>query len=146
MRPAVVSALLCCALAGVYPARLQAAPQEQGATTSLGRIKQLLDKPAAPLKPSGKLELRPTFRSGVEKHPFVPTLEEHLHNTFELTDFQRKYADYAANRGFDLGIIFRAIDKALDERRTRTVREQIRRELLDLEAARRTQNPGTREP
>ena len=143
IRSAAISALLCGALAGVYPAApLQAAPQDQSAdASSLARLKQRLDKPAAPLNPSGKLELRPTFRSSVEKNPFVPTLEEHLRKTFELTDFQRKYAAYtAANGGFDLSLLFRPIDKALEERRIRNIRAQIRRELADIDAARAAQN------
>jgi hypothetical protein len=125
------------------PAVLQAAPQEQSGASgaSLDRIKELLDKPPASLKPSGELRLRPTFRSGVIKNPFVPTLEEHLHKTFELTDFQRKYAEYASRYGgFDLGLLFKHVEKALDERRIRNIRTQIRRELAELEAARAAQN------
>jgi hypothetical protein len=135
-------ALLCCGTAAVSPSPVHAAPQEQSGEsgTSLSRIKKGLERPAAPLKPSGELRLRPTFRSEVVKNPFVPTLEEHLHKTFDLTDFQRKYADYAANRGFDLGFVFRAIDKALEERRTSNIRTQIRRELAELEAARKAAN------
>ena len=139
MRSAVIFALLCCGTAAVSPGALQAAPQEQPGEsgTSLSRIKKGLDRPPAPLKPSGELQLRPTFRSEVIKHPFVPTLEEHLHKTFDLTDFQRKYADYAAGAGgFDLGFIFRKIDQALEERRISNIRTQIRRELAELEAAR----------
>jgi hypothetical protein len=125
------------------PRALQASPQDQsdGSGASLSRIKQRLEKPPAPLKPSGELRLPPTFRSEVVKRPFVPTLEEHLHKTFDLTDFQRKYADYAAGAGgFDLGFIFRKIDKALEERRISNVRTQIRRELAELEAARKAAN------
>lgn len=136
--------MLCFGLAAVCPhAVLQAAPQEQSgdAGSSVDRIKQLLDKPPAPLKPSGELRLRPTFRSEVVKNPFVPTLEEHLHKTFELTDFQRKYAEYASRYGgFDLGLLFKPIEKALEERRIRNIRTQIRRELADLEAARKAEN------
>ena len=92
MRSAVIFALLCCGTAAMSPRALQAAPQEQPGEsgTSLSRIKKGLDRPPAPLKPSGELQLRPTFRSEVIKHPFVPTLEEHLHKTFDLTDFQRQ--------------------------------------------------------
>ena len=125
------------------PRDVQAAPQDQsdGSGTSLSRIKQRLEKPPAPLKPSGELRLPPTFRSEVVKHPFVPTLEEHLRKTFELTDFQRKYAEYASRYGgFDLGLIFKPIEQALDERRIRNIRTEIRRELAELEAARKAQN------
>ena len=130
-------------MAAVSPRAVHAAPQDQSNDpgTSLSRIRKGLDRPATSLKPSGDLQLRPTFRSEVVKHPFVPTLEEHLHKTFDLTDFQRKYADYAAGAGgFDLGFIFRRIDKALEERRISNVRTQIRRELAELEAARKAAN------
>ena len=139
MRTAAIFVLLCCGMAAVSPCAVEAAPQEQSGETgtSLDRIKQKLDRAPAPLKPSGELRLRPTFRSEVVKNPFVPTLEEHLHKTFDLTDFQRKYAAYAAGAGgIDLGFIFRKIEKALDERRISNIRTQIRRELADLEAAR----------
>jgi hypothetical protein len=138
--PAAAALLLCCAAAaGPLHTELQAAPQEQTGD-SLNRIKQGLDRPAVSLKPSGELQLRPTFKSEVTKHPFVPTLEEHLHKTFELTDFQRKYAEYAARCcGVDLAALVRQIDGALDERRTRNIRAQIARELAELERARAAQ-------
>ena len=125
------------------PHALQASPQDQSADSpsSLSRIKQRLEKPPAPLKPSGELRLRPTFRSEVIKHPFVPTLEEHLRKTFELTDFQRKYAEYMSRYGgFDFGVILKPIEQALEERRIRNIRTQIRQELAELEAARKAQN------
>ncbi|MDQ3213620.1 MAG: hypothetical protein M3Q85_13150 [Acidobacteriota bacterium] len=37
----------------------------------------------------------------------------------------------------DLGLIFNAVDKALKERQIRKTREQIWRELAELEAARK---------
>ena len=65
----------------------------------------------------------------------MPTLDEDLHKTFDLTDFQRQYAEYASRSGLDLGVIFRKIDKALEERQIRRTREQIARELAELKAA-----------
>jgi hypothetical protein len=129
--------LLCCAASGFgSPAALRAAPQEPaaGAPSSLSRIKQRLTKPsAAPLAPKEPVRLRPTFRARVTERPWVPTLEEHLRDTFELTDFQRQYAAYAARCcGLDLGALVRAADKALDERRERKARAQVARELAEV--------------
>jgi hypothetical protein len=118
---------------------IHAAPQEAADPTapSLTRIKQRLSHaPATPLKPSAPVQLRPVFRTRNADRPFVPTLEEHLRKTFDLTDFQRQYASYAAACcGVDLGALFRNVDRALDERRERKVREQVARELAFVEAA-----------
>ena len=65
------------------------------------------------------------------------TLEEDLRKTFALTDFQRQYAEYAARAGgIDLGVVLRPIEKAMDEHRVRKIREQIARELAELQASR----------
>ena len=65
-------------------------------------------------------------------------IREHLRKTFELTDFQRQYAEYAGRCcGLDVGLLFKPIAKALEERRLRKVREQIARELRALEPPRR---------
>jgi hypothetical protein len=132
--------LLCCAALAVWgPAAAHAAPQDPGGTAqSLDRIKDRLDKPAARrLTPSQPVQLRPVFRTRNTDRPFVPTLEEHLRETFELTDFQRQYAAYAARCcGLDIGALVRSVDHALAERRERKVREEIEREIAFIEAAR----------
>lgn len=140
LRFAAVSALLCCALAVVcLPVHLHAAPQEPSgdAGASLTRIRKGLSRPTGTrLQPSEAAQLRPTFRSETLAHPFVPTLEEDLRKTFALTDFQRQYAEYAARAGgIDLGVLLRPIEKAMDERRVRKAREQVARDLAELQAA-----------
>lgn len=142
MRQPVFWAMVCAVVVGVcLPARLQAFTQDADdpAAPSLSRLKQRLDRPAAkPLKPSRPVQLRPTFRSRATERPWVPTLEEHLHKTFELTDFQRQYAKYAASCcGIDLGALFGSIERALDERRLRKVSADVARELAEVEAAAR---------
>ena len=137
---AASSALVCSALLAVCtPASLFASPQDQvdGTAPSLTRLKERLDKPSAkPLRPSAPVQLRPVFRTRVTNRPFVPTLEEHLRQTFELTDFQRQYAAYAAGCcGIDLGALFRGIDRALDERRALKVSAAVARDLAEVEAA-----------
>jgi hypothetical protein len=132
------AAMVVCA-----PAIADAMPQEgsSGAAPSLSRLKRRLDAPLPPrLTPSTPVQLRPRFRTRVIDRPFVPTLEEHLRETFALTDFQRQYAVYAARCcGLDLGGLVKSIDRALDERRDRQIREQIASELALLEAARAKQ-------
>ena len=133
--------LLYCALLAVDPrVTLHAWPQEPPGvlSASVDRIKERLDSSRArPLTPAVPLQLTPTFKSTTDRHPFVLTLEEDLRKTFALTDFQRQYAEYSSRCcGLDLGAVFKHIDSALDERRVRKTREQIARELADLEAAR----------
>jgi hypothetical protein len=132
--------LLCCALAAIcLPAPVQAAPQEPSgdAGASLSRIKKGLSRPSGTrLQPSEPVQLRPTFRSETLAHPFVPTLDEDLRKTFALTDFQRRYADYAARAGgIDLGVLLRPIEKAIYEHRVSKAREQVARELAELQAS-----------
>ena len=137
----VASMLLWCAAIAVSTGTaLRAEPQERadGTVPSLTRLKDRLEKPPAPrLAPKEPVALRPTFRTRVIDRPFVPTLDEHLRETFALTDFQRQYARYAAMCcGVDLGALFRGIDHAMTERRERKVREHVSRELAEVEAAR----------
>ncbi|HET7694147.1 MAG TPA: hypothetical protein VFK57_00415 [Vicinamibacterales bacterium] len=133
--------VLCCAAIAVYgQTGLGAAPQDPGdpPAPSLSRIKQRLNKPAATrLAPKEPVQLRPTFRTHVTGRPWVPTLEEHLRETFTLTDFQRQYAAYAGRCcGLDLGALVGTIDRALAERRERKIREEVARELAFVEASR----------
>ena len=129
------------------PVALRAAPQEpEGASpTSLEQIKERLAKPPAPpLKPSVPVQLRPTFKTRVDQRAFVPTLEEDLRKTFTLTIFQRQSAEWSSKCcGLDIGRLLRSLEKALDERKIRKTREQIARELAELERARRAAAAAT---
>src|SRR6476620_3109249 len=114
--------LLDCALLAVdQRVTLHASPQEPPGvlSTSVDRIKERLDNSRArPLTPAVPVELRPTFKSNTDRHPFVLTLEEDLRQTFPRTDVQRQYAEYSSRCcGLDLGAVFKQIDRALDERR-----------------------------
>lgn len=106
--------------------------------TSLEQIRDRLQKPPEPrLMPSEPAQLWPTFKSEVERHPWVPTLEQELHKQFDLNAFQRQSAEWRSKCcGINLGQVYNAIGKALDERRVTTIRAQIRRELAELEASR----------
>jgi len=134
-------ALLCCAWVALSHAPVgNAAPQDQGpaAPTSLEKVKEGVETPiVTPLTPSVPVRLHPVFKSGVEKHPFVLTLDEDLHKTFDLTDLQRQSAAWSAQCcGIGLGGVFSAIKKSQLESQRRKAREQVLRELADLEAAR----------
>ena len=65
-----------------------------------------------------------------------PTLEEHLRKEFTLTLLQRQSAEWASKCcGYDIGQLVKIVDKALQARKLRKTREQIARELAELEAA-----------
>ncbi len=69
----------------------------------------------------------------------TPPMREWAARGFQsLNDLQRQSAEWSSRCcGFDLGLIFNAVDKALKERQIRKTREQIWRELAELEAARK---------
>jgi hypothetical protein len=133
----VAAALLASALI-VSPARLAAAPQDPGADpVSLERIRETLEKaPTSRLAPAEPPRLRPTFRARVDQRSWVPTLEEHLHEKFDLTPMQRQSANWAAQCcGLKLGQVLKLAEDALRARKIRKTREQIARELAEIEAA-----------
>jgi hypothetical protein len=131
----VLRALGCIAALGVMTASAAAQGAEPGAATALDRVKTRLDQPARRLVPSGPIELRPVFKSRVERHPFVLTLDEDLHKTFDLNELQRQSAAWSAQCcGLSLSALFNSMEKALDERRLRKIREQVARELAFVEA------------
>ena len=119
---------------------LVAAPQQPAAAppVSLERIKEELARKGQGLKLDVPIPPpRPTFKSRVDQRAFVLTLEEALHRDFDITnEIQRQNANWAAKCcGFDIGLIFNAIDKKLKERKIRKTREQIAQELAFIEAA-----------
>lgn len=119
---------------------VHASPQDPagGAPTSLTRVKEQLNTPIArPLAPSGPVRLRPVFKSAVDKHPFVLTLDQDLHKTFDLNQLQRQSAAWASQCcGLDLVRLIKAVRQANDERLVSKTRAQIARELAELQAAR----------
>jgi hypothetical protein len=109
--------------------------------TSIERIKDRLDKgPRQSLKLDVPIPpARPTFKARVDQKVFVQTLEEALHREFDLNDLQRQSAEWSAKCcGYNVGALLNAIDKALEQRKIHKTREQIARELAELEAAART--------
>ena len=125
------------------PAILAAAPQEPAATlpVSLDRIREDLGTVSpSRLTPATPPQLRPTFRSRIQQKSWVPTLEEHLHEQFDLTPMQRQSAEWAAKCcGLNIGQFVKMAEDALRARKIRKTREQIAQELAFIEAAAKKQ-------
>lgn len=138
----ILCAVLSAATLVAWPTTLGAASQEPAGSlpVSLERIRENIEKPPPPrLKPAAPVHLPPTFKSRVDQRTWVPTLQQHLHKTFDLTPMQRQSADWAARCcGYNLGALVKGADDLLRARKIRKTREQIARELAELEAARRT--------
>lgn len=124
------------------PARLGAAPQQPDGVlpVSLERIRGELEKaPPRRLEPEVPVQLPvATFKTRVDQRVFVPTLEEHLRKEFALTVLQRQSAEWASKCcGYDLGQLVKIVNEARRDHKIRKTREQIARELAELEAARK---------
>lgn len=135
----LLTALVMCSAAPATAAQ----PRPRGAQpldrSDLDHIKQALAKaPPLRLSPKEPVPLRVTFRSHADARVFVPTLEDVLHKQFDLNDLQRQSAQWAAQCcGLNVGQIVKVVDDAIRERKVRKTREQIARELAEIEAAAR---------
>jgi hypothetical protein len=127
---------LSCALLAVLGASGPLCASPQG--LDLERIKARLAQPAGPkLAPSEPMVLRPVFKSSVERHPWVPTLEEELHKALDLNALQRQSAEWASRCcGVRWGEVIDAVAKARHDLQERRARAEVQRELAELERAR----------
>lgn len=138
LRATLLAGVCVLALVVGLSATLGAAPQQPagGLPVSLERIRDELEK-----TPGLKLDIPmpvpvPTFKTRVDQRVFVLTLEEALHKEFDLNDLQRQSAEWASKCcGYNLGQLVKIVDEALQRRTIRKTREQIARELAELEAA-----------
>jgi hypothetical protein len=134
---------ICCLLALVVgrSETLGAAPQEPASVppVSLERIREKLEKTPAPRRLDLQLQLPvATFKTSVNQRVYVLSLEEQLRKEFALTLLQRQSQDWASRCcGFSFNQLTNRVEKALRDRRIRKIREQIARELAQLEAARK---------
>jgi len=81
----------------------------------------------------------PRFRTRVDQTVYVLTLDEWLDKEFNLLGIQRQSADWASKCcGIGLDPLFKSVENALQRRKERKIREQIARELAELETARKT--------
>jgi hypothetical protein len=120
----------------VSAARAPAAGQQQETPpVSLDRIREAVAR-----TPVLKLDPRlptPTFRTTTEGRTLMLPFQEYLRQQLELTPLQRQSQEWASRCcGIDVGRLFNGIGKALERRKTRRVREQIDRELAELDAER----------
>ena len=117
-----------------------AAAQQPAATdlpVSLEHIREGLEKPPEGLLAFPPPVPLPLFRTKVEEKRFMLSFEEQLHKDLEPTLLQKQSREWASQCcGLDLGMLFKSIDRALDRRRERKIREEIARELEALKAAR----------
>jgi hypothetical protein len=127
------------------PATLGAAPQ--GPTpdlpVSLDRIQGELAKPPAGLRVDRPVQVPvATFKTRVDQRVYVLSLEEWLEKEFQLNALQRQSADWASRCcGIGLDPLFKGVERALQRRKLRKTREQIARELAEVEAARKKTAP-----
>lgn len=116
-----------------------AAPQQPPAVdlpVSLEHIREGLEKTEEGLLAFPPPAPPPRFRTTVEEKRFMLSFEEQLHKDLEPTLLQKQSREWASKCcGMDVGALFKGIDRALQQRRERKLREQIARELDELKAA-----------
>ncbi len=134
----------------VLSATLAAVPQQPRVEppVSLERIREELKNPPGvdfnrPIE--GPVA---TFRARVERRAWVPTVEEWIQKEFKLTALQRQSAEWGSKCcGINLLTLGSGLTKSItgarQRREVRRIREQIARELAELEA-RRKREKGAR--
>ncbi len=110
---------------------------------SLDRIQGELARPRAGLRLDGPVQVPvATFKTRVDQRVYVLSLEEWLEKEFTLNTLQRQSADWASRCcGIGLDPLFKGVERALHRRKLRKTREQIARELAEVEAARKKAAP-----
>ena len=106
---------------------------------SIDRIRDDLARPPAIRLPAKAPTPIPTFKSRVDQHVFVLPLKEWLAKEFDLTPMQRQSAEWAAayRQGIRFDLLIDYIADARRHRQERQIRQQIARELAEIELARR---------
>jgi len=122
------------------PLRAAQQPQPNELPVSLDRIRDELEV-AVPSRLRLDIPVEkpaPRFRTRVDQTVYVLTLDEWLDKEFNLIGIQRQSADWASKCcGIALEPLFKSVDNALQRRKERKIREQIARELAELETARK---------
>ncbi len=149
LRPIVLALFWMPAVVLCLSATLGASPQQpsEDPPVSLDRIRTKLAKaPQTRLKLDLPVQVPvATFKSRVDQRVYVPTLDEWIAKEFELNELQRQSADWSSKCcGIRLDPLLTSLDRALERRRVRKVRQQIARELTEIEAARKQASPDER--
>lgn len=138
----------------VLSATLGAAPQQPPPEppVSLERIRKELKKPPG-IDLNMPLQMPvATFRARIEQRLYVLTVEEWIQKEFKLTALQRQSAEWGSKCcGINLLTVATGLTKRIKEarqrREVRRIREQIARELAELEARRkREKGAASRQP
>jgi hypothetical protein len=141
LQPTVFAISCLLALVVGLSETLGAAPQEPANVppVSLERIREKLEKTPAPRKLDLQLQLPvATFKTSVNQRVYVLSLEEQLRKEFALTLLQRQSQDWASKCcGLNLNQFATSVKAAVQRRKVRRIRQQIARELAELEAARK---------
>jgi hypothetical protein len=152
LRATVLAIFSLSVLVAGLSATLQAAPQQptKDLPVSLDRIREGLETtPTTRLKLDMPLQVPVArFKTRVDQRVYVLTLEEWIEKEFKLTALQRQSANWAGmccggyrlasgSYGVRLVPLFKSVQKALQRRRARKIREQIARDLAQVEAARK---------
>ena len=119
------------------PLAAAAQPPASDPPVSLERIREELEKAPTPGLNLDVDLLIPvaTFKTRVDQRAFVLTFEEWLSKEFEMDVFERQSAAWRSKCcGINLGQLTKRIERALRNREVRQIREQIARELAELEA------------
>ena len=115
-------------------------PQPNDLPVSLERIRNELEV-AVPSRLRLDMPVEtpvPRFRTRVDQTVYVLTLDEWLDKEFNLLGIQRQSADWASKCcGIGLDPLFKSVENALQRRKERKIREQIARELAELDTARK---------
>jgi hypothetical protein len=116
-------------------------PQPNDLPVSLERIRDELEV-AVPSRLKLDMPVEkpvPRFRTRVDQTVYVLTFDEWLDKEFNLIGIQRQSADWASKCcGIGLDPLLKSVENALQRRKERKIREQIARELAELETARKT--------
>jgi hypothetical protein len=141
LRGTVSAVFSLLALVVCLSATLGAAPQEprKDLPVSVDRIREELAKAPTELKLDSPLPVPvTTFKTGVDQRVFVLSLEDWLEKELKMGVLQRQSADWAAKCcGITIDTLIKSMKDALQRRKERKIREQIARELAEIEAARK---------
>ena len=137
---ALVTLALAALVAGQSPTLPTPQPPPGAALpVSLERIRAAVEKPQVRALDLDVLFQLPAvrFEVTVVARPYMPSFEEQLHHDLEPTPLQRQGRDWASRCcGLDLGLVFDPIERALQRRKERKLRDRIARELEELKLAR----------
>ena len=114
----------------------QPPPPSGDLPVSLERIREGVEEPAERALVVTPLVPLTRFKTGVEERTYMLPFKEQLDKDLEPTLLQAQSRDWASRCcGLDLGALFKPIDRALQRRKERKIRELIARELEELKAA-----------